>query len=369
MGKRTGQLAGLAALGALGYMLSRDKKGESSKSETRSSAPSAAPSEVRDSPRMQSITAAEGAGEVFDASSAPRATGARASAVPTPAVTPTRITPSAARAAPAAAPAATPAAARAAAPSDASKTPAVSDTSPDDSRSGRVTSAPESDDVPGAAAAVARFKQETAGMPPAIAQGRAPMTKRQPVVNTYTRKMGAQAGEAEAYRAAQAARAGKDNRPDLSTPEGRKRAEQAQALERVYPEQAMIAPGAKGVAALAKGLANRSPRLSEMTMQSLPAPTARLTGPSASALKEAERAKRAATRQAEMRAENASRYGLDTTSPGARALRNKIDGEGFVLRKNGGAVKKMASGGMTVSKASSRADGIAQRGKTRGKLY
>jgi hypothetical protein len=32
------------------------------------------------------------------------------------------------------------------------------------------------------------------------------------------------------------------------------------------------------------------------------------------------------------------------------------------------AVKKMASGGMTTSKASSRADGIAQRGKTRGKI-
>jgi len=39
------------------------------------------------------------------------------------------------------------------------------------------------------------------------------------------------------------------------------------------------------------------------------------------------------------------------------------------MYKKGGAVKKMASGGMTVSKASSRADGIAQRGKTRGKLY
>ena len=36
--------------------------------------------------------------------------------------------------------------------------------------------------------------------------------------------------------------------------------------------------------------------------------------------------------------------------------------------KYGGKVKKMASGGMTVSKASSRADGIAQRGKTRGKI-
>lgn len=35
--------------------------------------------------------------------------------------------------------------------------------------------------------------------------------------------------------------------------------------------------------------------------------------------------------------------------------------------KRGGAVKKMASGG-SVSSASSRADGIAQRGKTRGKM-
>jgi len=36
--------------------------------------------------------------------------------------------------------------------------------------------------------------------------------------------------------------------------------------------------------------------------------------------------------------------------------------------KRGGAVKKMASGGK-VSSASSRGDGIAQRGKTRGKMY
>ena len=40
-------------------------------------------------------------------------------------------------------------------------------------------------------------------------------------------------------------------------------------------------------------------------------------------------------------------------------------------RKKGGAVKKMASGGMTskVSSASKRADGIASKGKTRGKIY
>jgi len=39
--------------------------------------------------------------------------------------------------------------------------------------------------------------------------------------------------------------------------------------------------------------------------------------------------------------------------------------------KKGGPVKKMASGGMTskVSSASKRADGIATKGKTRGKMY
>jgi hypothetical protein len=52
--------------------------------------------------------------------------------------------------------------------------------------------------------------------------------------------------------------------------------------------------------------------------------------------------------------------------PEAWAEYRKRQAEG---KKKGGAVKKMASGGMSVSKASSRADGIAQRGKTRGKMY
>jgi len=43
-------------------------------------------------------------------------------------------------------------------------------------------------------------------------------------------------------------------------------------------------------------------------------------------------------------------------------------GEGFVMnRKNGGTVK-MAKGGVTRSSASSRGDGIASKGKTRGRL-
>jgi hypothetical protein len=37
--------------------------------------------------------------------------------------------------------------------------------------------------------------------------------------------------------------------------------------------------------------------------------------------------------------------------------------------KRGGKVKKMASGGMDRSSASSRGDGIASKGKTRGKMY
>ena len=43
--------------------------------------------------------------------------------------------------------------------------------------------------------------------------------------------------------------------------------------------------------------------------------------------------------------------------------------EGVSEWKRGGKVKKMASGGTTRSSASKRADGIAQRGKTRGKMY
>jgi hypothetical protein len=58
--------------------------------------------------------------------------------------------------------------------------------------------------------------------------------------------------------------------------------------------------------------------------------------------------------------------------PGKEALRKSVDKaradyEASPLKK-GGVVKKYASGG-SVSSASKRADGIAQRGKTRGKVY
>jgi hypothetical protein len=42
--------------------------------------------------------------------------------------------------------------------------------------------------------------------------------------------------------------------------------------------------------------------------------------------------------------------------------------EKAMSKKKGGAVKKMAKGGMVKSSASKRADGIAVKGKTRGKI-
>jgi hypothetical protein len=63
--------------------------------------------------------------------------------------------------------------------------------------------------------------------------------------------------------------------------------------------------------------------------------------------------------------ENASRYGLDPKSAGyegvSKAVRKELgDGKFSLGMKRGGAVK---------SSASSRADGIAQRGKTKGRMY
>ena len=58
------------------------------------------------------------------------------------------------------------------------------------------------------------------------------------------------------------------------------------------------------------------------------------------------------------------KLGMDTRANFKRGVRQGLKDEGY---KNGGKVKKMASGGMT-SSASKRADGIAQRGKTKGKV-
>ena len=110
--------------------------------------------------------------------------------------------------------------------------------------------------------------------------------------------------------------------------------------------------------------------MAEYSTPLLNAPAKQLTGPSKADLVARDRAARAAARQEEMLKENASRYGLNPNAPGyegaAGAVRSKLGGDDFTVMKKGGKVKKMASGGMT---ASSRADGIASRGKTKCKMY
>lgn len=132
--------------------------------------------------------------------------------------------------------------------------------------------------------------------------------------------------------------------------------------------------GLSAVARLAKGLAGRTAKpaaeaakpASEAAQQALAAPVKRIGFDKAGA-KAKERATRAEGRQAEMLRENAARYGMtEKTSPDAvRAVRESLGmGQGWKAMKKGGAVKKYAAGGSV----SSRADGIAQRGRTRGKM-
>lgn len=183
------------------------------------------------------------------------------------------------------------------------------------------------------------------------------------------------------------------------TPEGKARRaamEKSQALQDVYPETALMGGagfGIKTLAGLAKNLANRGaakeiakrveptfrerelevikevPRLLEgPTKQlALPKPTPKLGYDKAGA-KAVERGGRAEGRQTEMLKENARRSGLreDASAETLKAVRDKLGGDKFTVMKRGGSVKGYASGG-SVS-ASSRGDGIAQRGKTRGRM-
>ena len=305
-GRRTAQLAGLAALGALGYMLSKDRKGEGAPVETRTFSPV--------EPQKQADI-----GDDRDIGGGVHPGGFR-----------------------------------------------------------RNMETGEMYD-PGTVATRA---------PASVA---APASVRAPAVRTGTDSRAGGVGmENYVPRRRPEAPAAAYNPPPMS-PEMRQQAE-AQALERVSPEEYLIGgPGLKGVAALAKGLANRTgarsaesaaPYLKELPgpagRAALPAPTPRLTGPSATQMRESARGARATARQEEMLRENASRYGLDPNAPGyeaaMRALRENIGGRDFTVKKKGGAIKakpaakKMASGGST-SSASKRGDGIASRGKTKCKMY
>ena len=108
-------------------------------------------------------------------------------------------------------------------------------------------------------------------------------------------------------------------------------------------------------------------------------PTRQLSGPSKAELKARDSAARADSRREEMLNENAANYGLNPNAPGyssaAQSLRENIGGKDFTVKKKGGSIKakgksmKLASGGSARSSASKRGDGIASKGRTRGKMY
>jgi len=159
--------------------------------------------------------------------------------------------------------------------------------------------------------------------------------------------------------------------------------EGSQAVEGVYPEANLVAPGLRTAQSIAKGLAGKfggdsakaaSPYLKELPYsgaKQLPnAPTKQLPYDKAGAVNRAREA-RAAGRNEEMARENARRYGLnpdDMSATTSSLLRKNMGGDDFSLPlKKGGMAKRYASGG-SVSSASRRADGIATKGKTRGKM-
>ena len=160
--------------------------------------------------------------------------------------------------------------------------------------------------------------------------------------------------------------------------------EGSEAVEGVYPEANLVAPGLRTAQSIAKGLAGKfggdsakavSPFLKELPYsgpKQLPnAPTKQITGPSKADLMARDRAARASGRNEEMLRENARRYGLDPDNmnpAAAQAIRKGLGGDDFSLPlKKGGMAKRYAVGG-SVSSASRRGDGIATKGKTRGKM-
>jgi hypothetical protein len=160
--------------------------------------------------------------------------------------------------------------------------------------------------------------------------------------------------------------------------------EGSQAVEGVYPESNFVAPGLRAAQSAIKGIAGRfggdsakaaSPYLKELPYsgpkQLTNAPTKQLPYDKAGAVNRAREA-RAASRNEEMLRENARRSGLDPDNMNpatTKLVRDRLGGDDFSLgMRRGGAVKGYASGG-SVSSASRRADGIATKGKTRGKMY
>jgi hypothetical protein len=176
-----------------------------------------------------------------------------------------------------------------------------------------------------------------------------------------------------------------------NTPEAqakRKAMEKGQALERVSPEEYIVGGGAglglKALHKMAKNLAK--PKIKEynpkmlpapkaapkVDTKALPAPTKRLEYDKKGAL-DARRDARAEKNRSEMLEENAKRYGLDPKAPGydsaAKSVQKDMGGKDFSFKKGGRVSASKMGSSSSSGAASKRADGIAQRGKTRCKVY
>ena len=156
---------------------------------------------------------------------------------------------------------------------------------------------------------------------------------------------------------------------------------ESQALERVYPEQYLGMPGIKGIATAAKNLANRGakeapPMVSAARGALDRAMSAERASPKtgdmakfSEALKAAKNAPRPVSKLTPSQAAFAKGpkgpLGRQSAKEREAILRGDTMDEFGGAMKRGGKVRGYASGGSI----SSRADGIAQRGKTRGKMY
>jgi len=182
---------------------------------------------------------------------------------------------------------------------------------------------------------------------------------------------------------AKASAASDDSTPSVAAPQSRGDKLKADFASMNTPEERQkyidaISPGGtgaalKGLAGLASKFGSRAaPALNEYVMPLLGGGTQRaiannatraITGPTKAELMAAQRATRASGRYEDMLNQNAQAAGVSPGSPAAQYLASKMKQLGM---KKGGVVK-MAKGG-SVSSASKRADGIARKGLTKGRM-
>lgn len=145
--------------------------------------------------------------------------------------------------------------------------------------------------------------------------------------------------------------------------------EQKQALERVTPEE-FLGPGTglKAMHRLAKSLADRAPKLREYVQPLLTGPKGKelLEGPGNVPRLPAPKRPSPSGSGPASRMESKPSASRREAEAGKRSTRKYNEDEGGMEFKRGGKIKKMASGGSTASR---RADGIAVRGKTKGRIY